>query len=304
MTKFQQSLELQKNPRKERIETLRSFLKNPGRFSILLLGERGTGKSYWLTAIIKNESPEAIQKTVKATECVATIEYWESVFKDADKGFLVVNEVEKLDKNSQELLITALSTKDGLFGFEEKKYRFYIIFTSCFDITALRDTENALIHSFFDRISQLVTQFPSFKESDANIWNDFKETWAKMKFGDKYPMPSENLQFWLEKHSANLHGNFRDLDKIAINWQQQQLNGLTDEKVILEKVKSGFDAFFHSPEQKTEMHNTFEFKKGKTKDEIEKDWRNQFKTWAKQEYGTLKNAAKILEISERTFEKW
>lgn len=304
MTAFEKVLAKEQTKRKERINDLHSFLKNPGYFSILLLGKRGSGKSFWLESIIKSQYPDKVFKTVRASDSIATTDFWEGVFKEINHGFLIINEVEKLDKQSQELLVSALSTVNGMFGFKKKKYQFHIIFTSCFDISALRDTENALNHHFFDRIAQLVTKLPSFKDSDINIWNDFKATWEKMKFGDKYPMPTEVLQVWLEKYSSNLHGNFRDLDKIAINWQQQQLNGLTDERVILENVKSGFVDFYHYSEQKTEMHNTFEFKKGKTKDEMEHEWRAQFKTWAKQEYGTLEKAATALQISKRTFEKW
>lgn len=290
--------------RKDIVEQLEHYLKNKGRFSVLVLGERGTGKTFWIEQITKHLYPKQALFTVDAALSGESTDFWMHVFKKAHQHLLVIDNVEKLTPRSQELLIKMLSTSDGQYGFEEKEFDVRLIFTSSFDISVLRDSEAYLLHHFFDRISQLVVKFPSFKEKDAGIWQDFLATWNKMNFGAKFAAPKEILQIWLEKKSAYLHGNFRDLDKIAINWQQYQIIGEKDESEILKKINDSFELFLHYPEQKTELHDTFIFKKGKTKDEMEAEWRMQFKKWAKREYGTLKKAAQQLQMSERTFEKW
>jgi transcriptional regulator with AAA-type ATPase domain len=290
--------------RQESITALKGYLSNPGKFSILLLGERGTGKTHWLECICQEIDIKSKIITEKAVFVEATREYWTQKFDAANEGYLIIDDVEKLSLLNQELLLDALSTHNGMYGFGEKRYNIRIVFVSSFDITLLRDTEQYLLHTFFDRIAQLVTKLPSFKDSDRNIYEDFKYIWEKMKFDEKSKMPSEKLQIWLEKKSSHLHGNFRDLHKIAINWHQQQLNGIIDEDKILDKIKIDFDKFYHYPEQKTELHDTFNFTRGKNKDTIEREWRAKFKEWAKNEYGTLQKAAKALEMSYRTFEKW
>ncbi len=58
------------------------------------------------------------------------------------------------------------------------------VFVSSFDITLLRDTEQYLLHTFFDRIAQLVTKLPSFKDSDRNIYEDFNYM-GKNEFDEK-----------------------------------------------------------------------------------------------------------------------
>lgn len=301
---YEKLLKKQPKHRQEVILQLQAYLQNMGKFTTFVLGNRGTGKTFWIEQILKAFYPQIELFTVNAALSESNVAFWHMAFATANKHTLVIDNVEKLSKTSQEIVFEMLSTTNGKYGISQKAFDVRIIFTSCFDISALRDSEEFLLHHFYDRISQLVVQFPSFSDKDIGIWKDFEATWEKMKFGKAYPCPNEVLQNWLEQKSQFLFGNFRDLDKIAINWQQYQLNGLTDEKEILNLVTAGFNQFFHYPEQKTELHNTFEFKKGKNKDELEKEWRSQFKQWAKIEYGSLQNAAKKLQMSYRTFEKW
>src|SRR6056297_4081331 len=50
-SEIEREIESQAKERKQAIYQVRSYLKNPGRFSIFLMGERGTGKSYWVKQI-------------------------------------------------------------------------------------------------------------------------------------------------------------------------------------------------------------------------------------------------------------
>jgi len=299
----------QPEPRQSRIQSLRNYLQNPGYFSILLLGERGTGKTHWINYFTEKLPLKGNIVTINCPLHEPLEEFWDSTFKVANNGYLIIDEVEKLDKKSQEIILQIMSTGNGRYGFIEKEHLVRVVFTSSYDITALRDTEEYLTHAFFDRIAQLTTELPSFKEIDKGIRDDFKATWEKMAFGkatgEKYRKPGESLLHWLKINSNILHGNFRDLDKIAINWNQIQLNDNTlDDRTILEKIKQDFTKYYHFPGHKTELHDTFHFVKGKTKKEMEDEWRRTFKRWAKREYGTLKKATKALGMGERGFEKW
>lgn len=82
-------LEKQPKSRKENILKLKSFMNNPGRFSILLLGERGTGKSFWINQI--NKDTQSI-KYLNASLIEETIEYWKKQLSKADKGILVITD--------------------------------------------------------------------------------------------------------------------------------------------------------------------------------------------------------------------
>lgn len=310
--------------RKDTIEELLGFLKNPGFFSILLLGSRGTGKSYWLSEIIKYLSVESTkteqksdieQVTINNKYNIITVnaliskntdkDYWEAVFKKADNGFLVIDDVEELSKETQAILFEYLSTTNGKYGLEEKKYSCRIIFTSSLDIKSLRDNQRYLLNKFYDRISQLVTRFPSFSEFNSNIWKDFKKTWDKMAFKEnKVP---NTLKIWMEGNSHKFHGNFRDLDKLAINWNNCKLIGMNDEDTF-EKVTNDFFKLFHFPEHKSENEDAFPLNIDTDDNytEIMKNFKAHLKAFAKRKYGKLSKAkdGKPLGVSYRTMEAW
>lgn len=68
---------LLKSETKERTEAIRKlegFLLNPGRFSVLVLGMRGTGKSHWINEIQKcNSSDKHLKGLVVVNAALAKI---------------------------------------------------------------------------------------------------------------------------------------------------------------------------------------------------------------------------------------
>ncbi len=58
-------LKNQPKSRKLIVEKLDNYLQNPGGFSILLLGKRGTGKSFWLERIQKKNIKVSNSKDIK-----------------------------------------------------------------------------------------------------------------------------------------------------------------------------------------------------------------------------------------------
>lgn len=296
---FEKELQAMPEARKNAVQHLEAALKNPGRFSILLLGERGTGKSHWLEKLTERLGQKLI--TLHPAFSEDTHDWWQKQFVAADNGTLAIDEADQLSQKSQDILFRILSTTDGKFGWPEKSLEVRIVFISSIPVSNLRDTDDVFSHQFFDRIGQLIVEMPNLKSiNKGELWRDFLATWDKMKFSTK--KPGQKWQVWLENHQGSLHGNFRDLDKICINYDHF-LQMESDEDAALERTKSDFRQLFHFPEQQVDSDITFEFETGKTKLEIDKDYRRKFKIWAKKTYGTYEKAAKALQCSSRTFEK-
>ena len=294
--------------RNESVDLLRAYLSNPGRFSILILGKPGTGKSHWVREIqaqicdtvdCAKSLREVSLRTLDADKAT-----WINIFKQADGGILVLKELEHV-KSHDVLLFEALSTSDGSFGFcQAERFKIRIVFTTSYGIDSLRKTEELISHRLFDRIAQLVVAFPSMRENNRGIWEDFQATWKKMAFKEQEEFPGESLQTWLEKeHKDFLHGNFRDLDKIAILWHQFRLMGV-EENDILEKVKAQLFTYSAYPEQHTDLGDAFYFQEGQTKKELETGFRASLKRWAIKTYGTARKAEKRLEMGSRTLDRW
>jgi len=70
---------------------------------------------------------------------------------------------------------------------------------------------------------------------------------------------------------------------------------------IFRKVREYFESFTHFPTQKADGSNIFEFEKGKTWKQIHRTFKSKFKKWTKENYGTIINATKELNMPHR---KW
>ncbi|MCL5129350.1 sigma 54-interacting transcriptional regulator [Algibacter sp. L4_22] len=294
--------------RKDAIIKLNSYLTNPGRFSILILGSRGTGKAHWLKEIqsLHKEDDKNLDELVFIS-AFNTNKYneadWINLFKSSNNGLLVISDIEELNKESQGLLFNGISTgQGGMFGFKEKKFKIRIAFTSTKDITTLRDNETFLTHKFFDRICQFAVKMPTFQEANIFIWEDFQKSWDKMSFQNHNEYP-EDLKIWLKKLESPLYGNFRDLDKLAINWHNYRLLGKKEDK-ILALVREDFFNYYHYPEHKTDINSTFEISKSCDWDGNLKKFRLFYKNYIKNKYGTLRKGEKESKMSYRTMEKW
>jgi DNA-binding NtrC family response regulator len=298
-----------KHPKKrqESIDLLDSYLKNPGRFIITVFGSRGTGKTHWLDELIKakinklkKDKPQCL--VLKAHMCKATIEFWEDVLRRTSNGYLVLDEIEQF-KEHQDLLFEAFSTTDGNFGLVEKKYPVRVICTSSMDVSRFRNHAPILELKFYDRISQLVVKFPDLKQTQSNVWNDFEATWKKMEFPLK-SRPNESFRRWLESNVDRLHGNFRDLDKLAINYFHFIQNSQSAEKAQEITLKQ-FDEYNSFPESAKKIEEGIYFQTGIKYDDYLMSLRKKLKEWALDNAeGDMLVAAEALGVSHRTMERW
>lgn len=301
-------IDAQPHVRRDAIIALQTAMTNPGHFSVLVTGDHGSGKSHWIERIAENKKEEDKDNNhtmpmviINSFLAEASQEFWEEKFKEADGGYLIIERIEEIDQKSQHILFEGLSTKSGQFGFRNKAYSFTPIFTSCLDIVVIRNRE-LLFPFFFDRICQIPVHLPSLAEAPNAIGADFNVAWEAMKFEDKLPMGQ--FYEWLTKNTGKLNGNFRDLQKIAIQWMHYRRMGLREED-ILSKISDGFlDRSSHPQENLPAEDHYFLFESGISHEQMFKSFRKKLKAWAKGEYGNLKNAAQKLKINPRTFSRW
>lgn len=311
--------------RMDSFEKLRSFLVNPGRFCLVVLGSRGVGKHFAIQcAFDELLDITSISKSLKTLSFIDSIEIPENsddldrLLSINENGILVIEDIENLSDEQQHLLFKALSTTNGMFGIK-KKYDIRIVFTSCLEIETLRESDSVLRGLFWDRISQLIVEFPNFKTENSNILNDFKAIWEKMKFEDiveykaisAYPFNTK-IQKFIQDSADKFEGGFRDLDKIACMYYNYRIYYYREKKKILEEteinivdqVKNDFlgKAQLHS--NPTNDLSVFQINPGYTMDELNAQFRIQVRKWAKKEYGTLHKAATKLELSQSTLKNY
>ncbi len=240
--------------REEALNKLEVFMLNPGRFTILVTGSRGTGKLHGIDHLFQHvtstDESELEEKTIKTiSHCEAR--HWPSDSKGMDAllkknhfGVIVLKDVDQLSFEQQNMLFDLLSTSNGLFGIK-KQHQVRMIFTSSKNIEDLRTENIYLTGKFWDRISQLTVEMPSFKKDPSTIVKDFHAVWNKMEF-DSQPeykalagIPKNaKLEAFLENHSGSFEGNFRDLDKIAILYFNYRILLYKDKRKISEPVES------------------------------------------------------------------
>ncbi len=240
--------------RKEALQRLYHFMSNPGNFSVLVIGERGTGKSRWIKQISEILKEERVLHTDYYVEasCAsfnndnaeadifgyephaftnANPKGHDGLLKQANNGLLFLDEVHHLEDRVKSKLLTALQTvgsgkEKGKFSFRkmmgDKIYYVAVrpIFGSNRAISELKN--NTLLPDFYDRIAQLVIKLPSISETRDTVKSDFILVWRGMQFEKskgyeriKAPM-EKGFYKWLSQ--LPLDGNFRDLQSISILW--------------------------------------------------------------------------------------
>lgn len=299
--------------RKKVIDSLRRMMEYSGRFSIIVLGDNGVGKTHWISQNIqeiKGGNYKDSSITVDSGLIEDSKEFWADIFDKANHKYLIIEEVEKLPQKSQEIIFNILSTEDGRFGLNKKNLEIRIIFTSCFPIEKLRKDRRYLSSKFYDRISQFVVTFPSFKETQIEIYHDFEETWKKFfneqhEYHDKYPK-SDEFKHWLNLVAENMYGNFRDLDKIVINWNFHQVSsGDVSETEIFKLVRKDFEEILKYPAQRNYDDNSFVFIEDVKYDEIMKNFKRALRKWSfSVNFEDKIKAANMLGVSHRSMERW
>ncbi len=300
-------------------------------FSILLLGERGIGKSQ-----IADESVEKHKKeNFKQANCASFDEdnkaeaelfgYAKGAFtgansdkkgllEEANGGVLFLDEIHHLSKMVQAKLMKALQTdKENkmsirrLGSTNEIKISCRLIFATNRTIS---DLKKDLLPDFYDRIVQHVITIPALRETEEDRVDDWKRIWNNLKFKVNPLVPLDNnLINWLKK--LPLYGNYRDLQKIAMYYNAFQsfdevTKEMLEETTAFEYAKNEFEKY-HSTED--ENNNLKYFREDKTTKQIIADFKFDLQDWAVNKFKGRKNAVTHFQklgdtVTEKTFDNW
>lgn len=308
-------------------QKLQAFLLNPGRFCLLVTGARGTGKCHSIQLaydqIRQIPKKDLIEKTISNLKFVEARQWphspqdMDELLKKSNLGIVVLKDVDQLSIEQQEHLFDLLSTANGKFGIQ-KRHQVRMAFTSSKNIQDLRTENQYLIGKFWDRISQLIVELPSFKTDDCTIVQDFYATWQKMKF-ENFPeykalanIPKNtSLESFLQNQSGSFEGNFRDLDKIAILYFNYRILFYGDkkkiseviEKEIVKKVKEDFQSKSQLHTDPEDELSIFRFRE-ENYSEMLKRYRISMRKWAVKKFGSVGNAEKKLGFKQGSLKNY
>lgn len=293
-------------------------------FSILLLGERGTGKSRLAETTKTQDYPFIAANCASfADDTMAESElfgYKKGAFTDAksdklgliaeaNNGLLFLDEIHTLSKRVQGKLMKAFQTDEHnkfhirrLGSTVEEPIECRLIFASNKSIAEL---QQCLLPDFYDRIIQLVIEIPPLRESRKDIYEDWKVVWNNLKIGDP-PKYNSAFKNWLINQP--LRGNFRDLQKIAIHYHAYQQFPNQIKNTIPQK-----DGFEYAKSEFLKYHgkniDDNKFDPSKSLNALISDYKRQLALWAIDYFGSAKKAEAYYtnrgdKITERSIYKW
>lgn len=310
---------------------MEAFVKSG--FSILLIGERGIGKSQ----IVKNVKQYDQRWNIAEANCASFAEdskaeaelfgYVNNAFtgarkggkagllEKADGGVLFLDEVHHLSKPVQAKLMKALQTDSDnrmsirkLGANSEISVKCQLIFATNKTIDGLR---RDLLPDFYDRIVQHVIEIPPLRETHEDRLDDWRKVWKHLRFGIDSSAPQEpELVNWL--NSLPLYGNYRDLQKIAMYYRafgefDKETRRMLAEKSAFQYARSEFDKYHSGPVQlKGELFN---FDISKTTNQMIAEYKYELQAWAVKKYGKRKEAVEHFRslgdtITAKSFNDW
>lgn len=302
-------------------------------FSVLLLGERGIGKTRLAEKFIESEQnfvsvncaaftnnniAESILFGYKKGAFTDAKDDRKGVFEQADNGILFLDEIHHLDKLVQAKLMKAIETDSDnnfiikpLGDDKDIKVRITLVFASNISIEELR---KALLPDFYDRITQLVIEIPPLRESPLDLFDDFKAIWKQMRFEenksfDTYLKNDKELFKWLK--TLDLYGNYRDLQKISIYYKtyldfDNEIKKMLPQKNAFQFAKNQFEKYISFDENKLE-NQLIDYNKSPF--DLVKDFQKYMAENLLDYFGSAKKIVehyknKNIEITDRTIYTW
>lgn len=298
----------------KRIEVYAHLLNVP----IMLLGERGTGKSTYVREFI---APLHTDLPYKELACGTFNEellrgelfgYTKGAFTGANQdkngilaefdkgGVLFLDEIQDLSKPIQRQLIQVLQTGQyyPLGSNKPKIAKFRLITASNRSFQELND--NYLDLDFIDRIARFIVEIPPLRKSKEDLPRFWNEAWKSVHNSDDGSKVINTTA--LDKFLAEdpLYGNFRDLQRLAALVGAFYLSH-KDQKAAIKEAISEFKKW-STTQQSSKSSETF-FADGKDYNHIIAHFNKELILWAESQYGSLQGASKILKRSESALRK-
>ena len=300
-----------------------AFLKTG--FSILLIGERGTGKTQIASEASKNNEKfvtancaSFVDDTMAESELfgyekgafTGLKEGKSGLFADANGGILFLDEIHNLSKSVQATLMTALQTDTEnnmhirkLGSTKTTPVKCRLIFATNRTVDELREW---LLPDFYDRIAQHIIEIPPLRDTVKDREEDWNNIWKQLKFDSEAPKEQELLK-WLK--GLKLFGNYHDLQKIAIyynafNHFDKETKEMLNKKTPFEYAKNEFEKYHSQIAESKDNKIDFQINSQKTANEILADFQFQFQNWAINKYGSRTKASEQLKVSKKTLNNW
>lgn len=277
---------------------------------LLVLGERGTGK----TRLV-----ETIVATLKARKKVVTVPCGgldsalaesllfghrkgaftgaavdrPGLLAEANKGILFLDEVQDLPKAAQRTLVRVFQDRRRRYrplgSDREESVDVELVCASNLPVPELRDRLDA---DLFDRLSHLCVMIPSLRDCRDDLQDDWARVWRELRQRDDLPSAapwSSELERVLHRHA--LPGNLRDLQRLAVLamawWSDVD-------------PRAGLRSALREWERMSEpTPATKSLGEGSRADRV-RWFRHQLAQWAKQQHGTWAAAAAALGCDEKT----
>lgn len=274
---------------------------------LLLLGERGVGKSTYVEKFIaRDDLPfESLVCGIFSEELMRSelFGYEKGAFTGAtsDKdgilskfksgGILFLDEIHDLSKPLQRQLMQVLQT-GCFYPIGAKKpllAKFKLVTASNLSIDAL--VGEKLDIDFFDRIARFIIEIPPLRKCKEDLELYWQKAWNEIGNFEEAPslIWNETLKKYL--NAQELYGNFRDLQKLISYIMAYYIGGnkkdLAIQKAIAEFEKWKSKKMEYPKSDKYFINNA-------TYKEIVGVFNADLVTWAKEHYGGLDEAAKAL----------
>ena len=303
-----------KSNQRQEVEALLKLYASIPKIPILILGERGTGKSTYVKTLIRESYGKenlpfediacgTLSENLMRSELFghakgaftgATTDKEGLLAKFEKEGILFLDEIHDLSKSLQRQLIQVLQTGEYYpVGAEKKKKTMpRIIIASNYPYNTLRD--EILDADFFDRVARFVLEVPPLRECKEDLENYWTKTWKTLADFESAPKLIWNQQVETYLHKAELSGNFRDLQKLAsyvIAFKLREKNT----KKAFELAIEQYEKWASKPAFQEHKNDNPYLIKGATYKTLVDKFNYDVATWAKEYYGGLEAAAKILD---------
>lgn len=289
-------------------DLLSNFISNEGNFSILVTGGKGTGKSKMVLDVLNETTSEYL---VLHPGYIKDDTFWIEKAKDGFKWrFVVFENFERVELDEQDFLFDLLSSDSkGNFGktvFDRfkitKNIKFTPIFISTVELKDLRDDTRNYRGHLVDRIAQLVVNIEPLSQLDElKLYKELESVYKSFGFtGFKNELIQ--LKSWLYEQKFNLRGNYRDLETIAIVFNQ--FAKIDEKKVVEETIKYFKQIGFSQTIQKSTPFVFGQIEDEKTWSDIESRFKFLLYEWAVEKYGNILKASEVLDINRKTLERW
>ena len=303
-------VEAKSKSRMESLEQLKRFsaLTN---IPLLVLGERGTGKTRTIETIVKaikqrevitmacggldSNVAESLLFGHKKGSFTGADSDREGLLRLANDKVLFLDEIQDLPQAVQRKLVRVLQDSRHRYrpvGADiEESSEFELI---CASNQPDLELQKSLDPDFYDRISMLKVTIPPLRECREDIQADWRNVWNELRSNNHFPEQAPESEFLYNALADDaLTGNLRDLQKLAV--------------LVLAYWDSAPEVALQSAIElwKVERHHGFESSLNNmtpnvTRDEHLLGFKKDLALWAKDRYNTWDNAALNLNCNEKT----